>query len=959
MRTTIEVQGARENNLKSINLELPRDQLIVVTGVSGSGKSSLAFDTIYAEGQRRLLASMSSFAKRFVAQLKKPDVDFVNGLSPVVSIDQKTVGSNPRSTVGTMTDISDYLRMMFATMGTPHCPRCEQELSVKTPIQMTEHLLALPPGTEVEVRAPVSKIYGEDYEYLINQIRVNGYRRARVDGKERDLGEELTLDEEKQYELDAIIDRFVIQPGIEKQIVASLEHGLELGDGMLSFHVISKLPKAKLDQFKHGFGCKQHQIVAGTLHHRNFSFNDPTGACPTCAGIGTAMRVYPPLLVPDPTRTLRDGAIIKEAMNCDKNTWGGRMLNSLAEHYEFSLDVPYKSLSKKTIDLLMYGSKGEQFKVVVPAGAQQGKHHDGKLIKFAGLVNQIEHHYRWYRKQGSSNDWTDSYLKKVMVEYDCPECDGARLKRTRRLVRVNGRNIHELGQMHLVELRKFLATIKPTAKQRGVIEIINREIDSRLELLIAIGLEYLCLNRRSGTLSGGESQRIRLSSQIGSGLMGMLYVLDEPSIGLHPKDNVKMIETLRRLRDLGNTVIVVEHDEDTIRAADYVVEIGPGPGVHGGEIVEHGPLTKILNSKRSLTGKFLGGKQSIRVPETRRTLNGQWLSVTGARHNNLKSVDVRIPLGQFVCITGASGSGKSSLIHEVIFKKLYSILHDSRVLAGDHDSLTGYEPIDDIINIDQSPIGRSSRSNPATYIGFYDNIRTLFAETDDAKQRNFQAAHFSFNVKGGRCEECSGEGTITTTLSFMPDVEVTCPTCKGQRYKQETLEVNYHGKNIAQVLDTSIEEGVEFFADQSAISRKLKVLDELGLGYLTLGHPSTILSGGEAQRVKLAAELGKLKHGNHNLYILDEPTTGLHFADIDRLLLSLNRLVDKGHTVVVIEHNLDVIKTADYIIDLGPEGGHKGGELLAAGTPEQITKSTRSYTGRFLKKYLSGRRQNN
>jgi excinuclease ABC subunit A len=952
MRTTIEVQGAREHNLKNVSLELPRDQLIVVTGVSGSGKSSLAFDTIYAEGQRRLLASMSSYAKRFVAQLKKPDVDFVNGLSPVVSIDQKTVGSNPRSTVGTMTDISDYLRMMFATIGTPHCPRCEEPLSVKTTLQMMEHVLSLPAGAEVEVRAPVSKIYGEDYEYLVDQIRVNGYRRARIDGKECDLGGNLTLEEEKQYEIDAIVDRFVIQPDIDKQIVASLEHGLELGGGMLSFHIISKLPKAKIQQFKQGFGCNDHQIVAGSMHHRNFSFNDPTGACPTCGGIGTAMRVYPPLLVPDRTRTLRDGALIKEAMNCDKNTWGGRMLHSLAAHYGFSLDIPYESLPKKVIDLLMQGSKGEQFKVVVPPGAQQGKQHDGKLIKFAGLVNQIEHHYRWYRKQGSSNDWTDSYLKKVMVEYDCPECEGARLKRTRRLVRVNHRSIHDLGQMHLVELRNFLKTIKPAAKHKGVTDIIGREIDSRLELLIAIGLDYLCLNRRSGTLSGGESQRIRLSSQIGSGLMGMLYVLDEPSIGLHPKDNVKMIETLRRLRDLGNTVIVVEHDEDTIRAANYVIELGPGPGIHGGEIVEHGTLKKILGSKRSLTGQYLTGKSRIPVPESRRNLNGQWLCVSGARHNNLKSVDVRIPLGQFVCVTGASGSGKSSLIHETIYKKLYSILHDSRVFAGDHDKLTGHESIDDIINIDQSPIGRSSRSNPATYIGFYDNIRTLFAETDDAKRRNFQASHFSFNVKGGRCEECSGEGTIVTTLSFMPDVEVTCPTCKGQRYKQETLEVTYHGKNIAQVLDTSIEEGVGFFADQSAICRKLKVLHELGLGYLTLGHPSTILSGGEAQRVKLAAELGKLKHGNHNLYILDEPTTGLHFADIDRLLSSLNRLVDKGHTVVVIEHNLDVIKTADYIIDLGPEGGHKGGELLASGTPEQVAKSPRSYTGRFLKKYL-------
>lgn len=952
MRKTIEIQGARENNLRNVSTEIPRDALIVVTGVSGSGKSSFAFDTIYAEGQRRLLASMSSYAKRFIGQMRKPDVDFVNGLSPVVSIDQKTIGSNPRSTVGTMTDISDYLRMLFATIGTPHCPRCEEKLTTKTTHQMAERLLSLPDGTEVEVRAPVFKIFGEDYEYLVDEIRTNGYRRARINGKPKDLGEDLKLDEEMNYVIDAVVDSFVIERGIDKQIVASLEHGLELGDGMLSFHIVSKLSKAKKQQFAKGFGCKKCAVVAGSMHYRNFSFNDPTGACQTCGGIGTAMRVYPPLLVPDPSRTLNEGAFIKEAMNCDKNTWGGRMLCTLSTKYKFSLDVPYEKLPKKAIDVLLYGTKGKEIPIVIPKGAKQGTQHAGKKIRFPGLVNQIEHRYRWYRKQGSSNDWVDSYLKRVMVEYACPECEGSRLKRTRRLVTIAGKSSHDFGEMHLVELNKFFSKIKSSAKHKEVTNIIRREVTTRLELLIAIGLDYLNLNRRSGTLSGGEAQRIRLSTQIGSGLMGMLYVLDEPSIGLHSKDNVKMIETLRRLRDLGNTVIVVEHDEDTIRAADHVIEVGPGPGVHGGEIVEQGTVKRIISSKKCVTGQFLSGRRSIAVPKQRREPGTKWLTITGARHNNLRNVDVKLPLGQFICVTGASGSGKSSLVHEILYKKLYSILHDSRVLSGDHDDLIGHELIDDVINVDQSPIGRSPRSNPATYIGFYDNIRTLFAGTEGAKKRGFKTSQFSFNVKGGRCEECSGEGTIVTKLSFMPDVEVTCPTCKGQRYKQETLDVTYEGKNIAEVLETSVEEGVDFFSDQATICRKLTVMHELGLGYLTLGHPSTILSGGEAQRVKLASELGKLKRGKHNLYILDEPTTGLHFADIDRLLVSLNRLVDQGHTVLVIEHNLDVIKTADYVVDLGPEGGHNGGKVLASGTPEQIAKCKGSHTGRFLKRHL-------
>jgi excinuclease ABC subunit A len=956
MRTTIEIRGARENNLRDVNVEIPRDKLVVVTGVSGSGKSSLAFDTLYAEGQRRLLASMSTFAKRFVGQLKKPDVDFVTGLSPVVSIDQKTVGSNPRSTVGTMTDISDYLRMLFATMGTPHCPHCGEALAVRTPHQMAEHLLSLPTGTEVEVRAPVYKIHGEDYEYLFEQIRVNGYRRARVDGKPRDLGDHIDLDEEEEHSVEAVVDTFVVGPGIGQQVVTSLEHGLKLGDGLLGFHITKpKQPGAAHKKFYAGFGCAAHRLVAGEMQAVQFTFNDPAGACPTCAGIGTAMRAHPSLLVPDPTRSLNEGAFVTAALGNSPDSWGGRMLHSLAAHYGFSLDTPFRELAKEHVEVLLHGTKGELFAVVVPPKAKLGHQHAGKKIKFNGVVNQLEHHYRQYRKQGTSNAGMDEYLKKVMVEYDCPECGGARLKRARRLVTVEGRNLFEVGETHLADLLRFLKSVRPTPRQKAVAETIVREVSTRLELLVAIGLDYLSLNRRSSTLSGGESQRIRLSSQIGSGLMGMLYVLDEPSIGLHPKDNVKMIETLQRLRDLGNTVIVVEHDADTIRAADHILELGPGPGVHGGTVVAEGPLKSILKDKASLTGQYLGGRKAIATPAKRRPATGKALVVRGARQNNLKNIDVEIPLGQFVCVTGASGSGKSSLIHEIVRKRLVSLLYDSRVFAGAHDELTGAEHVSDVIDIDQSPIGRSSRSNPATYIGFYDAIRTLFAETEQARRRGYTASTFSFNVKGGRCEECAGEGTITTQLSFMPDVEVRCPTCKGARYNQDTLEVKYRGRNVAEVLDLSVEDGVEFFAHEPPIARKIAVLADLGLGYLKLGHPSTILSGGEAQRVKLAGELGKLKRGRHNLYILDEPTTGLHFADIDRLLGSLNRLVDTGHSVVVIEHNLDVIKTADHVIDLGPEGGHNGGELIACGTPEEVARCKASHTGRFLAGVLPGR----
>jgi excinuclease ABC subunit A len=950
-RTTVLIQGAREHNLRNLTVELPRDKLVVITGVSGSGKSSLAFDTLYAEGQRRLLASMSAFAKRFVNQLRKPDVDFVHGLSPVVSIDQKTVGSNPRSTVGTMTDLWDYLRMLFATLGTPYCPGCEQPVPTRSTQQMLEHLLHLPPGTEVEVRAPVFEIYGEDWEQVFEEVRLQGYRRVRVEGVLKDLGTQLEIAEDAHPWVEAVIDRFVVGPGIDRQVLASLEHGLKLGDGFLSFHPEGTSADAK-KRFWKDFGCAQHHVLSASLHHGNFTFNDPAGACRTCAGLGTSKRVLPMLLTPDPSRTLGDGAIVKEAFNHDKNAWGGRWLHSLARHYGFRLDVPFAELSEQVKDLIFYGSKGEKIEIVLPEGARQGEQHVGKKMAFPGIVPQIERAYHWYRKQGHSRDGMEAYLQKVMVDYDCPDCGGARLRKTRRLVQVEGKTLPEIAELHLRELRKWLGSLNVAADKTAVAATVVREIAGRVDLLIEIGLDYLNLSRRSGTLSGGESQRIRLSTQIGSGLMGMLYVLDEPSIGLHAKDNVKMIRTLERLRDLGNTVVVVEHDEETIRAADWLVEIGPGPGVHGGELIANGPPTTVLTNARSLTGAFLRGERQIALPQKRRVAGERRLQIRGARHNNLQNLDVEIPLGVLVCVTGASGSGKSSLVHEIVYKKLASLRYDTRILAGQHDAFAGHEAVDDVIDIDQSPIGRSPRSNPATYVGVYDSIRQLFAETDAAKARGFGPAQFSFNVKGGRCEECAGDGTIVTQLSFMPDVEVMCPACKGRRYREETLEVAWRGRNIAEVLKLSIEESVAFFADERGIVRKLEMLHELGLGYLELGHAATILSGGEAQRVKLAAELGKMLRGRHNLYILDEPTTGLHLADIQRLLDCLQRLVDAGHSVVVIEHHLDVIKCADWILDLGPEGGHAGGQLLIAGTPETVAGCPQSHTGRALRPFL-------
>jgi excinuclease ABC subunit A len=954
MRTTIEVKGARENNLKNLHLEIPRDKLVVVTGVSGSGKSSLAFDTIYAEGQRRFMESLSTFTRRFVAQLKQPDVDFVNGLSPVISIEQKTVMKNPRSTVGTMTDLYDYLRMLYATVGRPRCPITEEDVKVWSPHQLMECILSLPDKTEIEIRAPVLKIYGEDYAYLFDDIRTKGYRRVRINGKVHDLGEELELDERKNYLIEVIVDRFVVSKGIDKQIITSITHGLEIvGEGFLSFEILSKKNKTAGSAFWKKLAGSSLHVVAGRMHHGMFTFNDPSGACVTCSGLGTYLKAHPNLVVPDPNRTLKEGAFVKEAIKYDVNSWGGRILHSLSIKYKFSLDVPYKDLTKKVKDLLLYGTEGAKVKIESPPDSKSEAKYIGKEFRFDGVINQAERQYRRYRQKGVAHGGMEDYLRKMMVENLCPDCNGQRLKKQRLQVTVNGRNIYELGQMNLPELLEFLNGLRLPARQKEAASQIIREITSRLELLIGIGLEYLNLNRPTGTLSGGESQRIRLSTQIGSGLMGMLYVLDEPSIGLHPKDNIKMIQTMKQLRDIGNTVIVVEHDEETIRSADYIIEMGPGPGVHGGHVVTAGNLAKVLKSDKSLTALYLNGKRSIPLPKQRRSANGKCLRITGARENNLKNIEVEIPLGVLTCITGASGSGKSTLIHEILFKKFSNIYYDSRIFSGEHDEFSGHEDINDIINIDQSPIGRSPRSNPATYIGFYDNIRKLFASTEEAKQRGYTASRFSFNVKGGRCEECSGEGIIKTSLAFMPDVDVPCPTCKGARYNDETLEVTFNDKTIYDILEMSIEEGSTFFENEKLITHKLSVLNSLGMGYLKIGHPATLLSGSEAQRVKLANELSKIKRGRHNLYILDEPTTGLHLADIHKLLDAIFGLVDSGHTVVVIEHHLDIIKSADYVIDLGPEGGHKGGEVLATGSPEDIAKVKRSHTGRFLAQYLS------
>jgi len=952
-RTTIGVQGARVHNLKNVSIEIPRDKLIVVTGLSGSGKSSLAFDTIYAEGQRRYMESLSSYAKRFVSQVAKPDVDFIYGLSPVISIEQKTVANNPRSTVGTMTDVASYLNLLFATIGDPVCPRTGEPTPNRTSSQILESILALPEGAEIELRAPVFRQYGEDLDFVLTDVRKKGCRFLIVDGRLVDISAEVDLDDSKVTHMDAVVDRFIVAPRHEKAIKAGIASTLLVGDGLLQIHVVKGAGKAEAERFYRGLCSKTHRFVYGDIQPEYFMFNNPESACRTCGGLGVHKLTHPDLLVPDQRRSIEGGCFVKEAFKYNPDTWDGRVMYSLAKKLGFSLETPWEKLPAKIRNIILNGLEGAKVTIGVPPGAKV-KREDaiGKEVGFGGIARRIERQYRRYRQRGEGSSGMEAWLDKVMVEHVCPDCNGARVRSTRLLFTIEGKTIHDIGQMHFDELHAFLGRVKPAGRGSDAGRQVLGEIRGRLELLLGIGLDYLSFNRRSGTLSGGESQRIRLSTQIGSGLMGMLYVLDEPSIGLHPKDNAKMIATLESLRDIGNTVIVVEHDEDTIRAADHIVEMGPGPGVHGGTVVAQGGLRDVMTCKASPTGQFLSGKRRIQTPQKRRTGNGKALTIRGARENNLSNVTVAIPLGKVVAITGASGSGKSTLVNEILYKALWKHLVDTRTLPGEHDAVEGMEHVHKIVNIDQSPIGRNSRSNPATYIGFYDSIRDLFTQAPLAIERGYKAGRFSFNVKGGRCEECQGEGAITTQLYFMPDVEVTCGACKGARFNAETLEVAVRGKTIDDVLNMPVEEGVTFFAAEPAIGKKIEVLNDLGLGYLTLGQSATTLSGGEAQRIKIATELSKLQRAKHTLYILDEPTTGLHLADIERLLESLNRLVDAGHTVVLIEHHPDVIKTADHVIDLGPEGGHAGGRVVVTGTPEDIAACRASHTGRFLKPHL-------
>jgi excinuclease ABC subunit A len=957
MRTSVAVQGARVHNLKNISVEIPRNSLTVVTGLSGSGKSSLAFDTIYAEGQRRYMESLSSYAKRFVAQVAKPDVDFVFGLSPVISIEQKTTSSNPRSTVGTMTDIASYLNLLFATIGQARCPRTDEPTPSRTASQILEAVLALPEDTEIELRAPVFKVYGEDLNYVFTELRKKGCRRLVVDGKTIDIADDTELDVSDIEHMDAIVDRFTVSRKHEKAIRAGIAATLLIGDGLLQVQVVKGASKADTERFYKGLCSATHHFVYGDIGPEFFMFNNPESACRTCGGLGVDKLTHPDLLVPDVKRSIIDGCFVREAFRYNPETWDGIQMYSLSKALGFPLDKPWKDLPERARKAILYGIEPKKVKLVAPPGAKAaaGKWiaaQLGKEVGVSGVARRIERWYRRYRQRGEANSKMEQWLDKVMIERTCPDCNGTRVRATRLLFTVGGKTLFDVGQLHFDTLRDFVAGIKPTGRGADAGRQVLGEIRNRVELLLGIGLDYLNFNRRSSTLSGGESQRIRLSTQIGSGLMGMLYVLDEPSIGLHPKDNVKMIATLKSLRDIGNTVIVVEHDEDTIRAADHLVEMGPGPGVHGGEVVVQGSLADLLKNKRSPTGQFLSGAREIETPARRRPGIGKSVVVRKACENNLKNVDVEFPLGKLIAITGASGSGKSSLVNEILYKALWKKLVDTRTLPGDHEGVDGLEHVHKVVNIDQTAIGRNSRSNPATYVGFYDTIRDLFTAAPLSVERGYKPGRFSFNVKGGRCEECQGEGVITTQLYFMPDVEVTCGACKGARFNAETLEVTLRGKTIDDILNMSIEEGVAFFEKDPAVGRKLEVLNALGLGYITLGQSATTLSGGEAQRVKIATEMSQLQRAKHTVYILDEPTTGLHLADIERLLQALNQLVDAGHTVILIEHHLDVIKTADHVIDLGPDGGHAGGEVVVTGTPEKVAASKTSHTGRFLKAHM-------
>jgi len=935
----IVIKGAREHNLKNVDLELPRDKLIVMTGLSGSGKSSLAFDTIYADGQRRYVESLSSYARMFLGQMDKPDVDSIEGLSPAISIDQKTTSKNPRSTVGTVTEIYDYFRLLYARIGIPHCPVCGREIKQQSVDQIIDKISSLPVGTKIQILAPVVKGRKGEHVKELEQAKKSGYVRVRIDGIVYDLSEEIKLEKNKKHTIEIVVDRLVVKEEMDTRLADSIETASGISGGTVICDIIG----GEELMFSQNYACPEHGVSMEELSPRMFSFNNPYGACPKCTGLGVFRKIDPALIIPNPDLSIKEGAIKASGWGTtDESSIAMMYFKGVAQFYGESITEPLSKWSDDAVNALLYGTGEQKLKLHRATDYGGGVYYQ----PFEGIVNNLERRYR-----DSNSEWSKADIEQYMSEELCPECHGKRLKKEILGVTVGDKSIAEVTELSVSACYDFFDKLKLSEREMFIGERIVKEINSRLGFLKSVGLEYLTLSRSAGTLSGGESQRIRLATQIGSSLVGVLYILDEPSIGLHQRDNDKLIGTLKRLRDLGNTLIVVEHDEDTMRAADFIVDVGPYAGIHGGEIICAGTVDDIMNCERSITGAYLSGRRKIPVPEVRRAGNGNFLTVRGARENNLKGIDVSIPLGTFTCVTGVSGSGKSSLVNQILYKYLAAKLNRARTRAGDFDTIEGTEFLDKVIAIDQSPIGRTPRSNPATYSGVFNDIRDLFAETNDAKTRGYNAGRFSFNVKGGRCESCEGDGIIKIEMHFLPDVYVPCEVCKGKRYNRETLEVKYKGKSIYDVLEMTVDEGVEFFANHQKIYRKLLTLQEVGLGYIKIGQPATTLSGGEAQRVKLAAELARRSTGK-TIYILDEPTTGLHTADVHKLLEVLQRLTESGNTVLVIEHNLDVIKTADYLIDLGPEGGDKGGTLVACGTPEDIAKCPESYTGKYLRPML-------
>ena len=938
-RQYIKIRGANEHNLKNVDVDIPRDKLVVLTGLSGSGKSSLAFDTIYAEGQRRYMESLSSYARQFLGQMEKPDVESIEGLSPAISIDQKSTNRNPRSTVGTVTEIYDYFRLLYARAGIPHCPKCGREIKKQTVDQMVEQVMAFPERTKIQLLAPVVRGRKGTHVKLLERARKSGYVRVRIDGNMYELSEEIKLDKNIKHNIEIVVDRLVVKEGIEQRLTDSIENVLNLAEGLMTVDVIGGEPV----QFSESFSCPDCGISIEEIEPRSFSFNNPFGACPECFGLGYKMEFDEDLMIPDKRLSISEGAItVMGWQSCtDKKSFTYAILDALSKEYGFSLDTPFEDYPKEVHDVLIHGTNGKEVKVYYKGQRGEGVYD----VAFEGLIRNVERRYR-----ETSSETMKAEYEEFMNITPCSACKGQRLKPGALAVTVGDKNISELTGMSIEKLQTFLKELKLSNQQLLIGGQILKEINSRIQFLMDVGLNYLTLGRSTGTLSGGEAQRIRLATQIGSGLVGVAYILDEPSIGLHQRDNDKLLGTLKHLRDLGNSVIVVEHDEDTMREADFSVDIGPGAGEHGGEVVATGNAEEIMQNENSVTGAYLSGRIRIPVPEVRRKPTG-WLKVLGAQENNLKNIDVKFPLGVMTCVTGVSGSGKSSLVNQILYKRLARDLNRARTIPGRHKGIEGLEQLDKVINIDQSPIGRTPRSNPATYTGVFDLIRDLFAATPDAKARGYKKGRFSFNVKGGRCEACSGDGIIKIEMHFLPDVYVPCEVCKGRRYNRETLEVKYKGKNIYDVLDMTVEEAMHFFENVPSIRRKMETLYDVGLSYIRLGQPSTTLSGGEAQRIKLATELSKRSTGK-TIYILDEPTTGLHFADVHKLTEILHRLTEDGNTVIVIEHNLDVIKTADYIIDIGPEGGDKGGTVIAEGTPEEVAESPVSYTGKYIKPML-------